>query len=82
MWQKDAALQIESEDTTRRKSYGDFQWPLFPTHSNETHVILQQVIENGTMPCYEKRTHTAHIFGLPKPEKGQPIQLSAGVVYD
>jgi hypothetical protein len=45
-------------------------------------VILQQVIENGTMPCYEKRTHTAHIFGLPKPEKGQPIQLSAGVVYD
>jgi len=82
MWQKDAALQIESEDTTRRKSYGDFQWPLFPTHSNETQVILQQVIENGTMPCYEKRTHTAHIFGLPKPEKGLPIQLSAGVVYD
>lgn len=58
------------------------QWPLYPVYANATEVILRQLIDNQTLPCYQKRTFGAQVFGLPKPGAGQPIQLQTGKLHD
>lgn len=45
-------------------------------------TLLQQIHENNTLPCYQRRTFTAEVFGLPKPWNSEPIRLYTGKVYE
>ncbi|KAL2634753.1 hypothetical protein R1flu_006232 [Riccia fluitans] len=58
------------------------EWVQFPVIPNETELRIQQIEANGTVPCHQVRTHTGRVSGLPIPEKGEPIRLLAGPIYE
>ncbi|KAG0561121.1 hypothetical protein KC19_9G039100 [Ceratodon purpureus] len=58
-------------------------WPLlYPTFPNEGVSLLQQLHENSTLPCSQRRTFTAEVFGLPRPKNGEPIRLHTGKIHE
>ena len=58
-------------------------WPLlYPTFEDESVSLLRQIDENDTLPCYQRRTFTAEVFGLPKPEKSEPVRLHTGKIHE
>jgi hypothetical protein len=72
---------LQEKTKTNEKKFSN--WPLlYPTFPNESVSLLQQIDENNTLPCYQQRTFTAEVFGLPKPEKGKPIRLHTGEIHE